>query len=349
MKMAGNGRAPKRGYLIALIIVVMAILLSWFAWHRTVRYPASDDASLDADMVHVASPVGGRIARIHVTENQSVAKGDVLFEIDPVPYRLAVAQAQADLELAQATLGTRRRAINSERATASVASEQTTRAEQNYALTARTVERLRPLAADGYVPRQQLDQAEVAKRDAAVSLKQAHVQGAATAQAVGSEEGAIATVHAREAALAIAQRALDDTVVRAPHDGRVSGLTVLSGEVVLPNQSLFLLVHTGEWFAVANFRETQLADIAPGDCATVYSMIDRRQALRGTVDGIGVGITDTDRINLPRALPYVQPSVNWVRVARRFPVRIKLASPPENLVRVGASATVEIRHGASCG
>lgn len=349
MKMAGVRNRPLRGKLLALVIVVLAVLLSVYAYYRTVRFPSSDDASLDADLVHVASPVGGRIARILVTENQHVAKGDVLFEIDPVPYRLAVAQAQADLELAQAALGTRRRTVASERATAAVASDQTTRAEQNYALTARTVERLRPLAADGYVPKQQLDQAQVAQRDAAVSLKQANVQRAATAQAVGNDADAIATVHAREAALAIAQRALDDTVVRAPHEGRVSGLSVLSGEVVIPNQSLFLLVHTGEWFAVGNFREKSLADIRVGDCATVYSMIDRRHAMRGTVDGIGVGITDTDRINLPRALPYVQPSVNWVHVAKRFPVRIKLESPPEALARVGASATVEIRHGAACG
>lgn len=348
MKMAGVSRGPLRGKLIALIIVLLAVLLSVYAWQRTVRYPSTDDAGLDADLVHVASPVGGRIARILVTENQQVAKGDVLFEIDPVPYRLAVAQAQADLELARALLGTRKRAIGTERGTAAAAAEQIARAEQNYALSARTVERLRPLAAEGYVPKQQLDQAEVLSRDAAVTLKQARLQRDTTAQAVGDDDGAIATIKAREAALAIVQRALDDTVVRAPHDGRVSSLRVLPGEVVLPNQSLFLLVHTGEWFAVANFRETELAHIKVGDCATVYSMIDRGQALRGTVQGIGVGITDTDRINLPRALPYVSPSVNWVHVARRFPVRIKLDDPPETLARVGASASVEVRHGAAC-
>lgn len=348
MKMAGVRSSPKRGKLITLVIVLLAVLLSVYAYQRTSRYPSSDDASLDADLVHVASPVGGRIAKIHVAENQLVAKGDVLFEIDPVPYQLLVAQARADLELARAALGTRQRTISTERATASIASEQTRRAEQNYALTARTVERLRPLVADGYVPTQQLDQAQVAQRDAGVSLRQANTQRAATAGAVGNEDDAIATVHAREAALAIAQRALDDTKVRAPHAGRVSGLTVLSGEVVIPNQSLFLLVHTGEWFAVGNFRETSLANIRIGDCATVYSMIDRSQALRGKVDGIGIGVTDTDRINLPRSLPYVQPSVNWVRVAKRFPVRIRLEDPPEALARVGASATVEIRHGAAC-
>jgi len=348
MKMAGVQKGPLRGRIITAAIVLVAILLSIYAYERTVRFPSTDDATLDADVVHVASPVGGRIARIVVEENQQVAKGAVLFEIDPVPYKLAVNQARADLELAQAALGTRRRTIVSERAVATIASEQTTRAAQNYALTARTVERLRPLAADGYVPKQQLDQAQVAQHDAAVSLKQANVQHSASTQAVGNEDDAVATVHAREAALAIAERALQDTLVLAPQPGRVTGLSVLAGEVVIPNQSLFLLVHTGEWFAVANFRETALADIHVGDCATVYSMIDRRQAMRGTVTGIGAGVVDTDRLNLPRSLPYVQASVNWVRVAKRFPVRVRLESPPEALARVGASANVEIRHGAAC-
>jgi len=348
MKMAGVQKGPLRGRIITAAIVLVAILLSVYAYERTVRFPSTDDATLDADVVHVASPVGGRVARIAVEENQQVAKGAVLFEIDPVPYKLAVNQARADLELAQAALGTRRRTIVSERAVATIASEQTTRAAQNYALTARTVERLRPLAADGYVPKQQLDQAQVAQHDAAVSLKQANVQHTASTQAVGNEDDAVAMVHAREAALAIAERALQDTVVHAPQPGRVTGLSVLAGEVVIPNQSLFLLVHTGEWFAVANFRETALADIHVGDCATVYSMIDRRTAMRGTVTGIGAGVVDTDRVNLPRSLPYVQASVNWVRVAKRFPVRVRLESPPEALARVGASANVEIRHGAAC-
>jgi len=64
--------------------------------------------------------------------------------------------------------------------------------------------------------------------------------------------------------------------------------------------------------------------------------------------GIGAGIADTDRVNLPRTLPIVQPSVNWVRVAQRFPVRIRLEEPADRLVRVGASAIVEIKHGAAC-
>jgi membrane fusion protein, multidrug efflux system len=155
-------------------------------------------------------------------------------------------------------------------------------------------------------------------------------------------------VHAREAALALAQHSLDDTIVRAPQNGFVTGLSVLAGETVAPQQSIFTLVHADEWFAVANFREGELARIQPGDCATVYSMIDRSQAIHGKVVGIGAGVADSDRINLPRALPIVQQSVNWVRVAQRFPVRVRLDEPAAPLVRIGASAIVEVRHGAAC-
>ncbi|WP_187491308.1 HlyD family efflux transporter periplasmic adaptor subunit, partial [Pantoea agglomerans] len=131
-------------------------------------------------------------------------------------------------------------------------------------------------------------------------------------QTIGDEADAIATLHAREAALARAQHALDDTVVRAPHDGLVTGLSVLPGETLAPNQSIFTLIDAREWFAVGNFRETSLSRIAVGDCATVYSMIDRSRPLTGKVVGIGAGIADSARINLPRSLPIVQNSVNWV-------------------------------------
>ncbi|MGU7770737.1 multidrug transporter subunit MdtN [Burkholderia sp. MR1-5-21] len=348
MKLAGQSRPSLKGRLIALAIVALGVAALGYAYYRTTGYPSTDDASIDADVVHVASPVGGRIVNLPVHENQRVAKGDLLFEIDPVPYRLTVAQAQADVELARAALDTRRKTLIGERSNASVAAEQVNRAAHNYDLATRTVKRLAPLAAQGYVSAQQFDQAQVAERDAAVSLKQAQEQQRSSAQTVGDDADAIATLHAREAALARAQHALDDTVVRAPHDGLVTGLSVLAGETVAPNQSIFTLIDANEWFAVGNFRETSLTRIDVGDCATVYSMIDRNRPITGKVVGIGAGIADTDRINLPRTLPLVQRSVNWVHVAQRFPVRVKLDEPDGKLVRVGASAIVEIRHGTAC-
>ncbi|MFP3614173.1 multidrug transporter subunit MdtN [Paraburkholderia sp. DD10] len=348
MKIAGLRAASSKGRVIACVIIAIGVAAAVYAYDRTTSFPSTDDATIDADVVHVAASVGGRIVRLAVQENQRVARGDVLFEIDPVPYRLALAQAQADLEMAHAALDTRRKTIVGERANAVIAGDQTGKAAHNYELAARNVQRLAPLAAQGYVPVQQLDQAQVAQHDAGLSLRQAQEQKRASAQTIGDEADAVALVHAREAALALAQHGLDDTVVRASQSGYVTGLSVLAGETVAPNQSIFTLVNAGEWFAVANFREGALARIEAGDCATVYSMIDRSQAIRGNVVGIGAGVSDSDRVNLPRALPIVQQSVNWVRVAQRFPVRIRLDEPASRLVRVGASAIVEVRHGPAC-
>jgi multidrug efflux system membrane fusion protein len=348
MKAAGTRRFALLGKVISLVIVAAAIAVGAYALHRHWLLPSTDDATIDADVIHVAAAVGGRIISIPVAENDHVAAGQILFQIDPVPYQLAVAQAQAELDLAEAALATQQRTVSTQRSVATIAGDQIGRATANLALATRTVERLRPLAASGYVPTQQLDQAEVAQRDATTSLQQAREQEAAAVHAVDTDAGGVASVSARKAALAIARRALEDTTVRATHAGWVVGLTVSTGEMVAPSQSLFTLVNTEDWFAVGNFREAELSKIAQGDCATVYSMIDRRTPIKGIVQGIGAGVLDEDRINLPRSVPYVERSLNWVRVEQRFPVRIRLDEPPPRLVRLGASAVVEVKHGAAC-
>jgi membrane fusion protein, multidrug efflux system len=324
MEVAGKTRTRSRGRLISISVIALAVALALYAFHESNTHPTSSDSSIDADVVHVAAAVGGRIIQLPVVENMRVAEGSLLFQIDPLPYRLAVEQSAAELGIA--------------RSTAAVAADQTKSAKDNHDLATRTVERLRPLAAKGYVPQQQLDQAQVSEKDTATKLIQAQE----------SQTAADATVRARTAALGIAQRRLDDTTVRATHNGLVVGLTVSTGEMVVPSQSLFTLINTDEWFAVANFRETDLSAMAVDDCATVFSMIDRKIPIKGVVQGIGWGVIDQDRINIPRSVPYVERSLNWVRVAQRFPVRVRLENPPERLVRLGASAVVEIKHGAAC-
>jgi membrane fusion protein, multidrug efflux system len=347
-KSAANPRRPSYARMISFAIIAIGIAMGLYVEHASSVHPSTDDVTIDADVVHVASAVSGRISELPITENAKVSKGDLLFRVDPEPYRLAVEQAEAELGVAVGALDTRRRTISTDKSNATIASEQVKRARRNLELADRTVERLRPLVAKAYVPAQQFDQAQTAQRDAATSLQQARHQESAALSAVGTEDAATAAIQARRAALAIAKRALDDTVVRAWHDGRIVGLTVLSGEMVVPSQALFTLVSTEEWFTVANFRETDLKAIAVGDCATVFSMIDRRQPIKGIVEGIGWGVLDQERINLPRSVPYVERSLNWVRVAQRFPMRVRLENPPEQLMRLGASAVVEIKHGAAC-
>ena len=348
VKAEGAKRTSPVARIVTLALVLGAAGLGLYALSAGGARPSSDDASIDADTIHVAAAVGGRIVNIGVVENGRVRRGDVLFQIDPVPYAYAVAQAKADLAAAEAQLGTRRRMVSTQRSNTLITSDDAQKAATNLALANRTVERLRPLAAQGYIPRQQLDQAETQARDAATQLSQAQQQHTAAVVAVDTDEAARAEIDARRAALNLAERHLQDTTVRATHNGLVVGLTAASGEMVSPGESLFTLVDADHWFAVANFRETDLKPVHPGDCATVYSMLDRRRPIAGVVQGVGWGVLDQDRINLPRSVPYVQRSLDWVRVAQRFPVRVRLRAPPPELARLGASAVVEIKHGPAC-
>jgi multidrug efflux system membrane fusion protein len=348
MKAAKTSRVTSRARLVSLAIITLAVALGVFAAYEAETRPTTSDSSIDADVVHVAAEVGGRVIQIAVSENVRVAEGDLLFQIDPVPYQLVVEQAAADLGVAEAQLETQRRVMATQHSTAEIAGDDVRKAQDNHALARRTADRLRPLAANGYVPKQQLDQADVAERDTATAFIQAQERHEAAIRAIDTDSGGQATVRARRAALATAKRRLDDTTVRAAHNGLVVGLTISSGEMVVPGQSLFTLINTDEWFAEANFRETDLNAIAIGYCATVFSMLDRRRAIKGEVEGIGWGVRDQDRVNVPRSLPYVERSLNWVRVAQRFPVRIRLEDPPPELMRLGASAVVEIKHGTAC-
>lgn len=342
--------APRRGLglLVSLLALAGAILLGWHYLRDAELNPLSQDAELTADVTAIAASVPGRIAAIAVRENQAVAKGELLFALDPATYQLQVAQAKADLALAEAALADKQRTVTAERANAVIAQEQVTRARQNLALATQTLARLEALRPKGYVSAQQVDDAATAKRDAEVSLKQAVQQEAAAAVLVSDTAAAVALVEARRAALAIAERALADTQVVAPFDGRVVGLETAVGEYVLPGQSIFVLIDTGAWFTSAAFVETELARIRVGNCASVYTLADREVKIRGRVEGIGWGVQSTEQITLPRKMPIVPKSLDWVRVAQRFPVRIRLLDPPADLMRIGASATATVHHDTDC-
>ena len=336
------------GLVIAVVIIVLAaIAVDRFAASLK-REPGTDDASIDADVVHVAPSVGGYIVAVPIIDNQLVKKGDLLFQIDPQPYQYRVDLAAAQLAESEALLDTKKRSVATQVTSASVAASQIDQAKDSLRLASNTLSRLQPLLPNGYVSRQQVDDAFTAKRKATVSLSQAEDQAQASKEAIDTIDAATASVAANRSSLALAQRDLRMTTIKAPHTGRVTGLSIRSGEYATPSQALFTLIVTEEWFANGNFRETDLATIHVGTCATVWSMIDRTRAIAGHVDGIGFGVTDSDKVDLPRSVPYVDKEVNWVRVQQRFPVRVKLDAPPAELMRLGASAYVRMRPGDKC-
>ncbi|WP_415659447.1 multidrug transporter subunit MdtN [Roseateles sp.] len=340
----------RRGLAIAVsLLAVAAVAVFGWRYVRTAELnPLSQDAVLTADVVNIAAAVPGRIASFGVVENGTVRQGETLFALDPLTYRLQVEQARADLRIAEAALSDRERTIAAERSNAVIAREQVSRARANQDLAVKTLARLEALRPKGYVSAQQVDDAATARRDAEVSLRQALLQEEAARVLVSDAAAAAALVEARRAALALAERALAETTFRAPFDGKVVGLSTAAGEYVLPGQSIFTLIDTGAWFASAAFVETELPGIAVGNCATVYVLADRVLPIRGRVEGIGWGVMSDVAITLPRGMPIVPKSLDWVRVAQRFPVRIHLIDPPDDLMRIGASATATVHRGTRC-
>ena len=343
-------RAIKKriGQLMAVGILVFAVVVTRFFVLHLESAPSTDDAAIDADVVHVAPSVSGYIVELPITENQLVQKGDLLIQIDPQPFQYHVDLAAAQLAESEAVLESKRRTIGTQKSTATITSDQVDQARDSLRLATSTLNRLVPLAPKGYVSQQQVDDARTNERKASIAYTQAQEQAKASAAAVDTLEAAEAAVAANRSALDLAKRNLRMTTVTATHAGRVTGLTVKTGEYANLSQAIFTLVVTEEWFASGNFRETDLPHIQVGTCATAWSLIDRTRSISGRVEGIGFGVTDSDKINVPRNVPYVEKSVNWVRVEQRFPVRVKLKDPPTDLMRLGASAFIKIRPGERC-
>src|SRR5262249_34683921 len=135
--------------------------------------------------------------------------------------------------------------------------------------------------------------------------------------------------------------------VRAPFPARVINLHTTIGQYVAPGPvPVFSLVDARTWYVVANYRETQLARIAPGMEADVYVLTDARRRFRGTVQGIGSAVNPEDQL-ITAGLPKIGRELAWVHIAQRFPVRIRIDDPePPELFRVGASAVTIVRSGS---
>jgi len=142
----------------------------------------------------------------------------------------------------------------------------------------------------------------------------------------------------------LAERDLRNTVVRAPFDGRIVGVTTSVGQMVDPIKPLFTLIDISQWYIIADFRETELPSVKPGDRVTGYVMTEPGIKLRGAVESVGSAVLGLDNVALA-GVPPVQRDLNWIRIAQRFPVRIALEEPPPELMRIGASAVVVVRHG----
>lgn len=331
--------------IVAVAAIAGACVLGAYAIDRIDRRPRTHDAFLYADSAGLAPDVSGRIVALKVSDNQPVHQGDVLVEIDPEAFELRLRQARAQVAALKAQIDLTTRQVSAQSSGADAARTQIERARSQLALAHDTAGRLTPLLGKGYVTEQQVDEARTNARTAEAALLAATQQAKQAQEAIGDTESLTAQLAGAEAAVALAERDLRNATVRAPFDGLVVGLDIAAGAYAAAGHPLFTLVKAHDWYAVGNFRETELPAIAPGDPATVWMMADGAHPISGTVESIGWGVRPEDGGG--PSLPAVGRTLSWVVVAQRFPVRIRLDHPPEAAMRIGTTVSVLVRHDAA--
>lgn len=288
----------------------------------------------------------------------------------------AVNVAEAGVKSAEASLAHAISAVQEARAGVANAKAEVSRNRAELKYASDNLHRIQPLLAKQFVTVDQVDQAQtlVAARQQALHaaiaqralaearltsslaqrqqaeavLQQSRAQVKQASHAVLTLEPLLAQRSGKVSAIETAKYYLDNCRIRAPFDGRVTNLTISQGEYAHAGQQIFTLIDTRTWWVLANFRETQLKHIRPGMSADVYIMSRPDLRLHGVVDSVGYGVTpDADILGrLTKGLPDVQRTLNWVHLASRFPVRIRILDGPTQDFRLGESAVVVV-HGSS--
>jgi len=315
-----------------------AVILAALYFRHADRYPSSDDAYVDADVVGIVAQVAGPIVSLPVQDNQSVRAGAPLFQIDPRPFQIAVDKAQAELEKTGQNVSALAAQVTSAEARVQEARARLRLAEVQW-------KRIEPLAKTGAVPFQDRDRAQASLDDARSGLADALAQLTRARHELGASGLDNADVRTAMAQLEDAELQLGYTHVVAPVDGYVTDLTLSPGSYAQVGSPMLSLVDAGSWRVVAYLKETQLEHIRPGQAVRVYLPAYPDVRFEGRVQGIGWGVEQQGNEGQrgPSGVPTVSPTVDWVRMAQRFPVRISLVdSDSAHPLRMGMRAAIRI-------
>ena len=330
--------------MVSIAVVVGAAVLMLWVWSITERHPRTDDATARANVVGIAPRVRGQIIKLNVQDNQAVAAGEVLFEIDPADYELALERAKAALAALDQQIEVARSQDAQLKFQVKAAEAGVEQAKAELKQAGDTLRRLQPLLTNGFVKADDVDRAATAKQVAAAALaaqeqrlNQAQIALSTLATLNAERPGAVAAVD-------LAALELSYCKVVAPFPGRVISLNISVGAYASAGIPVFSLLDTRKWYVMANFREAEVRHMAPGTEAVVYLTSAPARRFRGIVQGIGWAVVPEGEIDLPLGgVPYVKRELNWVRVAQRFPVRIEVEDPDPDLFRMGASAVAIIK------
>ena len=326
--------ARKKRVRLALMLSVPLLIaaIGLYLWLSSGRYVATDNAYVQQDKVSVSAEVAGPVVEVMVRENQRVKRGDLLFRIDPRPYRIALEQAEA--QIASARVSVHRLEAESAGTDADIEG-----AGANVGFAQRAFERQAELMRRGFTTRARYDEALHSVQEASERLANARadarIKQAALADGPAASQPAIASAYAaRDKALLDLKR----TEIRSPIDGYISQADRLQiGAAVVPSLPMVTIVRSAEAWVEANYKETDLDKMAPGQPAEIRLDAYPGTRIRGHVASIGRGTGSEFSV-----LPAQNASGNWVKVTQRVPVRIAIDDNPGRPMIAGLSAEVKI-------
>ncbi|MGD0850437.1 HlyD family secretion protein [Bradyrhizobium sp.] len=353
---AAGTAAPKSGKRKKMVLMGVGLLLALAAASYGVHYflvgrflVSTDDAYVRANATTLGARVSGHVATIMAGDNTVVRAGEVVFKIDDGDYRIAVDAARTKIATQQATIDRVGRQVAAQESAAEQAKAQLASAEAGLKRAGLDFDRQQELSNKGFASRATFEQSEAGRDQGVAGVRSAR---AAYDSAVSNVEVARAQqIESRallaelQTALAKAERDLDFTSVRAPVDGTFSNRLVSTGDFIVVGQRLGNVVPLNDVFIDANFKETQLKRIRPGQPVTISVDAYGHRKFAAIVDSISPAAGSVFTL-----LPPDNATGNFTKIVQRLPVRLRVPSDVarQNLLRAGMSvyATVDTSEGA---
>ncbi|WP_136656805.1 HlyD family secretion protein [Nitratireductor sp. XY-223] len=323
----------REGLIVVAALAVGGLILFgiYLYWNFERDHPGTDNAYLNANFVWISPRVDGEISEVFVTDNQLVKQGDKLFAIDSSLY-------DAELSAAEAALVLVHQGIEAGKARVDAAKAQVAEQQALVATAEQLTKATKPLVRDGVEPVLKGVEVENSLAEAKSKLDTLMADLTVAEKEYGTPESIEAKIQKAEASLTEAKLNKQWTTIVAPADGYVTNLSLRRGDVVTSGDQLFPFIESAIWWIDANFKETNVDRIRPGQPVTVTLDMYDDKTFDGTVESIGFSSAASFSL-----LPAQNTTGNWVKVTQRIPVRISLSAMQDEFpYRIGASASVEV-------